>query len=160
MTSGRASRSNRFRKRARIDGNAGASAVAKSTIAASTASGRDAEPASMFADANGTRVSLAAHALHARNGPCCQKTQHGFPVERRPVRQGQPQGIGLNRLAAEPPQGTGRQPIMAAKEGIEPAHALEPGRKCDLHHRQLCLGNQPLGQEQAIRLSKFDRRHA
>ena len=49
---------------------------------------------------------------------------------------------------------------MRAKERIESADALEPARERDLDDRQIRLGEQLFGQEQALGLGQLDRRNA
>ena len=49
---------------------------------------------------------------------------------------------------------------MGAKQRVEPPDALKSARERDLNDRQLRLGEQLLGQEQALGLGQLDRRDA
>src|SRR5579872_5359050 len=50
--------------------------------------------------------------------------------------------------------------LTLAKQGVEPPHAGEPAGQREVDHRQARLRQQPLGQEQPIRLRQLDRRDA
>ena len=58
------------------------------------------------------------------------------------------------------PQLRGLQPVALAEQRVETAHAAEPGGQRHLGDRQAGVGEQPLGQQQALGLGVGHRRNA
>ena len=143
-----------------ISGKAGISDVAISTAERIAAGDRlDLQPAAMFAYRRGTEICLTDDLLDACGRPAVQESEQRAPVERRAIGEREPHEVAGGRPCLAP-EVRRREPVVRAKQGIETPHALEAAGEGNLDDRQARLGEQLLGQQQALRLGQLDRRDA
>jgi hypothetical protein len=64
---------------------------------------------------------------------------------------------GRRGVVAQPRR---RQPVARAKQRVEAPQAPEAARERNVEQRQRRVGQQPLGEQQPLRLRVFDRRYA
>lgn len=103
---------------------------------------------------------MAFDTLDARRGTPGEEPQQGIPGQGRPIGDGEAErvaGVGLRRC---PPHGRRGQAVVRPEQGIETPDALEPAGECHPHDRQVRIGEQLLGQEEATGLGQLDRRDA
>ena len=118
--------------------------------------------------------------LDASQRPPREEGQHGCAVVRWPKTQAHVDGVvgrqegapghrhlrglfGLAHLAgqhAHAPHGTRVQAVMPDERRVEAPHAGKPAGKRNLRHRQPCVGDQLLGDQQPASLQVLQRRNA
>ena len=110
-------------------------------------------------EADRPSVAPAVDPFHAGNRPCLEKADQARPVERGlvPEQETKPDILaGARRPAAQ----VGRREIVTSpEERVEPAQAREPARQRHVDHAHPCVGEQALGEQQALRLRELDWRH-
>jgi hypothetical protein len=108
-------------------------------------------------------IDAARDALDARDRAIAQKAEHGRPIIGRPAAQ-EKAHLALDAsgyLGAHLPAQSGRRPPEEGQKSlIESTEASEPCRHRDFGHRQLCLVDQLLGEQNPPSLGDRDRRSA
>jgi hypothetical protein len=107
-----------------------------------------------------SRVAARVGDLDAGDGAAREERVDRGPVVRRAIGDLEHHlldGHLARRVAA---QLAGRHAIARAEKVVEAAQAGEPARHRDVDHRHRAVREQPLGEEQALRLRVLDRRDA
>ena len=108
---------------------------------------------------HGASVDAVVHRFDAGDGALAEKRQQAGPVQRRTVGELKIQAV-LVTAGRQAPQLRGLQPVALAEQRIKAAHAAEPGGQRHFGDRQAGVGEQPLGQQQALGLGVGHRRDA
>jgi hypothetical protein len=77
-----------------------------------------------------------------------------------PVGQRHPQEVIRLSHRGGPPQGARAHPVALAEGDVEAAQAFEAAREGDVGHRERGLGEEALGEQQAVGLRELDGRDA
>ena len=111
-------------------------------------------------DCHHSRVGFGVHLLDAVDRPALEKRKHRVPVVRRTVRKLEHErgGEALGTAClAQPP---GRHPVARLEQRVEAPHARKTAGARDFRDGQRRIGQQPLREQQALRLRILDRRDA
>ena len=115
------------------------------------------QPLTAVHPGHGAPQLQALHLLDTGQLPPCEEGQQGLQVQRWAI--GQAQAGGLRCLAACPAQLRGVEAVALGKGGVEAAQALEAAGQRHLRHWQRRVGEQLLGQQQALCRQVVQRRH-
>jgi hypothetical protein len=117
-------------------------------------------PRAAVLDRDRARIAVVVDSLHAVDCAAAEERDHRFPIVRRAVRELEREHGRKRPGTPRRAQPAGRHPVARLEQRVEAAHARESARARDLRHRQLRVRQQPLCQQQPLRLRVFDRRNA
>src|SRR5690606_34213299 len=111
-------------------------------------------------DPDDSAVTGLVHGFCTGQGPYAEEREQSVPVERRAVAERKTKTLPGNIAARGPsPECPWRHPVPLTERGIEAAEALEATGKGDAGYRKRRVGQQALGEKQAVGLRQLTGSH-
>src|SRR6266568_7417333 len=119
--------------------------------------GRYARTVRLPGEPHRSRVPSVAHHFHTRQRLTREQGDQHVPRERWPVRERQANRLVFASAYASRSQRAGAQSVALTEHRVEAPQAAEAAGESDPRHRQRGIGEQPLCEQQAMRLRQRER---